>query len=143
MDQETHDYVYPDDFQLPGEAGRTHVIEFDLLYETDDQWSECVDLAGYRVVGLIIPDALDAGATTFGIWVCQVDDTDYAIGNSGAIIVPTTGAALAITLGATPGNPPQAIGAEAFAELSAFRWVKLYLDRSQTADRTFYWVVKG
>ena len=143
MDQETHDYVYPDDFQLPGEAGRTHVIEFDLLYETDDQWSECVDLAGYRVVGLFFPDTLDAGATTFGIYVCPIADIDYAIGASGPIIVPTTGAALAIDLGATPGDPPQAVGAEALAELSAFRWVKIYLSRVQTADRTFYWVVKG
>ena len=33
--------------------------------------------------------------------------------------------------------------ADALKELDAFRWVKIYLSRSQTADRTFQWVVKG
>ena len=141
MDQETHDYVYPDDFQLPGEAGRTHIIESYVLPAEDDQWSDCVDLAGYRVVGLIIPALLDAGATTFQLWVSAIHDTDYAVGNSSPIVNTGTGVAIDITLGATPGV--QAIGVNDLLGVEAFRWVKIYLSRSQTADRAFQWIVKG
>lgn len=141
MDQTEHDYTPYEDYQLHGEAGRTHVIESHVLVAEDDQWSDCVDLAGYRVVGLIIPNALEAGATTFQLWVCDVHDTDYAVGNSSPIINTGTGAPVDITLGATPGT--QAIGAEDLLGIGAFRWVKIYLSTSQTADRLFQWIVKG
>ena len=142
MQQYGEEYNIIDDYQLQGELGRTHVIETQVLYETDDQWSDCVDLMGYRVVGLLVPE-LDAGATTFQLWVSDLDDTDYAQGASHQMIDPSDGSAATIDLGATPGDPPQAVGADALKEVDAFRWVKIYLSRSQTADRTFQWVVKG
>lgn len=141
MQQSGRDYQPEEDFELNGTHGKTHVIESQVLYETDDQWSDCVDLRGYRVVGLIIPAALDAGATTFQLWVSDVEDVPYAVGAACPIINTATGAALDITLGATPGV--QAIGAGDLLGVEAFRWVKIYLSASQTGDRTFQWIVKG
>lgn len=139
MDQTQPEYVYPDDYQLFGHVGRTHVIESQIIPAEDDQWSDCVDLAGYRAFGLLIP-ALEAGTTSLTFWVTDEDCTDYAIAGS---LQLTDAAQNAIDINVTAGPGDIALSSDELSCLAGYRFVKLYVDASQTATRTFHWILKG
>jgi len=89
-----------------------------------------VDLAGYGLVGLIIP-TIETGAVTFQV--------AQASGGSFVDLKDKSAAAISITAG-TGGF---AVSADDLAPLCAYRYIKVKTAGTQLANRTFAFVLKG
>jgi len=131
MQQSGQDYWVPVDMELTGTRQGTHRDSCQILYETDDENSNAVDLRGYGLLGLIVP-ALD-----------QASDIQFAVADSEAGTYRTlcTAGGVAVTIALAGGAA--AISTVALAPLAAYRWVKIHTTVEQTADRTFLWMLKG
>jgi len=96
----------------------------------DDDLSTEVDLGGYALMGLIIP-TIDSANLTF-----EVSD---ATGGTFSTLKDKGGTAVTVTAG-TGGF---AVSADDLAPLAAYRYVKVATSATQTADRTFKFILKG
>lgn len=108
-----------------------------LLYEvievitaTGDTTSAMADLGNRAIVGLVLP-ALDTGNITFLV-AAQPTDTFVALKDKAAAthtITATTGAF--------------AVSCDDLTEIAGYRYVKVVSAATQTAPRTFKFVMKG
>jgi len=101
-----------------------------ITFATDDDLSAEVDLAGYGLIGLIIP-TIDSGNVTF-----EVSAT-----TGGTFVTLKDAVSATLTITAVTGN--FAVSADELAALSAYRYVKVKTSVAQTANRTFTFVLKG
>ena len=128
MQQSGQDYWVPTNMELTGFRRATHRDTVTIL--DTETTSEAVDLRGYGLLGLILPD-LTAGNLTF-------EASDIETGPYVAVH-DDLGAAVAIMAGA--GD--MAIDTEALAPLAGYRWIKIVSAAPQGADREIIWVLKG
>ena len=129
MLQYGQDYWVPVSFELSGMRRATHRIS-DCTIDAQGQTSDAVDLAGFGLIGLILP-TLDACNLTFT--VSETVDGTYRT------VYVDLGAAFTIT--AAAGN--RAISADDMAPLCAYRWVKVVSSAAQNAPRILHFIVKG
>jgi len=128
MQQSGQDYWVPTNMELTGFRRATHRDTVTIL--DTETTSEAVDLRGYGLLGLILPD-LTAGNLTF-------EASDIEAGPYVAVH-DDLGAPVAIVAGA--GDV--AIDTEALAPLAGYRWVKIVSAAAQGADREIIWILKG
>lgn len=131
MNQEELDYQWPGDYQLPGGARRTHVIECVIDITEHTQLSEAVDLAGYALVGLIVPTM--SPTCNLHFYVAETEAGTYYE------VINDDGSAFAIA----SGTGDCAVSTDHLAALAGYRWVKIEAQAEQIADRTFRFIVKG
>lgn len=106
------------------------VKEAVITIAADNDLSAEVDLAGYGLIGLIMP-TLDNCNVTF-----QVSDV-----SGGTFVDLKSAAGNAVTV--TAGVGGFAVSADDLAPLCAYRYVKIETSAVQTADRTFSFILKG
>lgn len=102
----------------------------EAVIASGDTESAIADLANYAIAGLLIP-TVDSGNLTF-----KVCDTP---GGTFQLLESASAAAIAVTAGT--GN--FALGADDLTDLAPYRFVKIVSAVTQTAARTFKWVLKG
>ena len=131
MQQSGQDYWVPVNMELSGYRQATHRDSCEILYEVDDDESDAVDLRGYGLLGLIVPDVEQASNLQF-----TVSDTEAG---TYLPLSNADGTAYTITL---PGAVA-AISTMDLTPLAAYRWVKVFMTVKQTANREFLWMLKG
>ena len=133
MQQYGRDYKGPEyapnnDYELKGVIRMTHRVE-DATIEGQATESNAVDLAGYGLIGLILP-TLTACNITF-----KVSETE---GGTYRTVYDDLGAAF--TIAAATGD--RAISTDDLAPLAAYRWVKIVSSEAQGDDRICHFIVK-
>lgn len=128
MEQVEAQYQPYDDFELRGFARRTHRIE-DCTIQNGWAISDAVDLRGYGMIGLIIPDLTSADLTF------QVSETE-----AGVYRTVYNADGTIFTLTTLTGN--RAISADDLAPLCAYRWLRIISSEVQGAERIFHFIVK-
>jgi len=109
---------------------KTHVVPCTIVNLNGSTTSEAVDLRGYGLIGLIVP-TIDAANVTFLVSETETGTYRSLRDGTGAVVTLTT------------GTGAIAIDTTALATLSAYRWVKIVTSMGQSADRIFYWILKG
>lgn len=125
-------YIPRDDYELRGMARRTHRIEDCIItVSVDNDDSNAVDLRGYGLLGLIVPELEQASNLQFYVSETEAGTYRQLTGGNGVAITITLAGVVA------------AISTDALAPLGAYRWVKIHTTETQSADRTFIWILKG
>lgn len=131
MLQYQHEYKRPRDYELQGTMRKTHVESCAITVSADNDDSAVVDLRGYGLIGLIVPE-LDQGSN-LEFYVSETEGGTYRQ------LTRINGMAVTILL---PGGM-SAVATDALSSLAAYRWVKIHTTEVQTLDRTFIWILKA
>jgi hypothetical protein len=128
MEQTRQQYRYTIDYELQGAIRRTHRIT-NAIIAASGTTSNAVDLAGFGLIGLLLPALTDCDLT---FQVAETETGTYrTIYNSDDTV---------FTVDAGTGN--RAIATDHLAPLSAYRWVRVVSSETQEAERILRFIGK-
>jgi len=129
MQQHGQEYTRPRDYHLQGTIRKTHRIE-DATIGIQETLSGAVDLRGYGLIGLALPDLDNC---SLGFQVSDIEAGTYVpLCNAGGVPVAVI-----------VGTGDRVIATEDLGMLAAYRWVKVEASKAQNAIRTLHFIVKG
>jgi len=129
MQQHGQEYKRPRDYHLQGTMRKTHRIE-DATIEIQETISNAVDLRGYGLIGLVLPDLTNCNLS---FQVSNIEAGTY---------VPLCNAG-GITISLVVGAGDRVLATDDLGALAAYRWVKVVASETQGAERILHFIVKG